>query len=113
MSENVILRFDNVAFEYEEKKPVLDEVCFSVRQGAKITLMGQNGAGKSTIFKLIKGELKPTHGNVFITNNATLATALQMIDKQDLNLTMEAYFAKAFASVPGNIKSQISKVMNA
>ena len=113
MSENVILRFDNATFEYEEKKPVLDEVCFSVRQGAKITLMGQNGAGKSTIFKLIKGELKPTKGNVFITNNATIATARQMIDKQDLNLTLEKYFLKAFVNVPGNIKSQISKVMTA
>jgi len=111
MAEDVILRFDNVTFEYEERKPVLDEVCFSVRKGAKITLMGQNGAGKSTIFKLVKGELKPTKGNVFITNNATIATALQMVEKQDLNLTVEEYFAKAFDNVPGNIKSQIHKVM--
>ncbi len=113
MAEDVILRFDNVKFEYVEKKPVLDEACFCVRKGAKTTLMGQNGAGKSTIFKLIKGEIKPTKGDVFITNNATIATALQMVDKQDLNLTVEEYFAKAFDSVPGNIKGQINKVMNA
>ncbi|PIT88231.1 MAG: hypothetical protein COU29_03115 [Candidatus Magasanikbacteria bacterium CG10_big_fil_rev_8_21_14_0_10_36_32] len=113
MAEGVILRFDNVTFEYAEKKPVLDEVGFCVHKGAKITLMGQNGAGKSTIFKLIKGEIKPTKGNVFITNNATIATALQMVEKQDLNLTVEQYFEKAFSSVPGNIKSQISKAMNA
>jgi len=113
MAEDIILRFDNVKFEYVEKKPVLDEACFCVRKGAKTTLMGQNGAGKSTIFKLIKGEIKPTKGDVFITNNATIATALQMVDKQDLNLTVEEYFSKAFNSVPGNIKSQINKVMNA
>jgi len=113
MAENVILRFDNVTFEYEEKKPVLDEACFGVRKSAKITLMGQNGSGKSTIFKLIEGLFKPVSGNVFITNNATIATASQMIDKQNLNLTVEQYFAKAFSDVPGNIKSQISKVMNA
>ncbi|MEK7580277.1 MAG: ATP-binding cassette domain-containing protein [Patescibacteria group bacterium] len=113
MAEEVILRFDNVKFEYVEKKLVLDEACFCVRKGAKTTLMGQNGAGKSTIFKLIKGEIKPTKGDVFITNNATIATALQVVDKQDLSLTIEEYFAKAFNSVPGNIKSQISKAMNA
>ncbi len=113
MAEEVILRFDKVTFEYVERRPVLDEVCFSVRKGAKVTLMGQNGAGKSTIFKLIKGELKPTKGNVFITSNASIATALQMVEKQDLNLTLEEYFGKAFLEVPGNIKSQISKVMNA
>ncbi len=113
MSEEVILRFDNVLFEYISKKPVIDEACFSVRRGAKITLMGQNGAGKSTICKLIKGELKPTKGNVFITNNATIATASQMVDKGDLLLTVEEYFKKAFDSVPGNIKNQIDKAMTA
>ncbi|KKR49241.1 MAG: hypothetical protein UT86_C0001G0213 [Candidatus Magasanikbacteria bacterium GW2011_GWC2_40_17] len=113
MAEEVILRFDNVTFEYVERKPVLDEASFVIRKGAKITLMGQNGAGKSTIFKLIKGDIKPTKGNVFITNNATIATALQMVDKKDLSLTVEEYFAKAFVEVPGNLKSQISKVMNA
>ncbi len=113
MAEEVILRFENATFEYAEKKPLLDEVSFSVRTGAKITLMGQNGAGKSTIFKLIQGEIKPTEGDVFITKNATIASAQQMIDKKNLNLTVEQYFSQAFANVPGNIKSQISKVMKA
>ena len=113
MAEEVILRFDNLTFEYAEKKPILDEVSFCVRKNTKITLMGQNGAGKSTIFKLIKGELKPTKGNVFITNDATIATASQIISKQDFELSVEEYFSKAFTNVPGNIKSQISKVMTA
>ncbi len=113
MSENVILRFDNVLFEYSEKKPVLDEVSFSVRKSTKITLMGQNGAGKSTIFKLIMGEIKPTKGNVHISENATIATSAQMIDRQDLKLSVEEYFSKAFDKVPGSIRSQISKVMEA
>ena len=113
MAENVILRFDDASFEYEERKPVLDEVGFSVRKGMKITLMGQNGAGKSTIFKLIMGELKPTKGNVFISDNATIATASQMVDKKDLGLTVQEYFFKAFQTIPKNIKGQVSKVMNA
>jgi len=113
MAEEVILKIDDVTFEYVAKKPVLKEAYFSVRKGAKLTLMGQNGSGKSTIFKLIKGELKPTKGNVFITNHATIATALQVVDKQDLDLTIEEYFSKAYNDVPGNIRSHISKVMDA
>jgi len=113
MAENVILRFDDVYFEYATKKPVLDEVSFSMRKGAKLTLMGQNGAGKSTIFKLITGELKPTRGKVHIDEDITIGTALQVMNKEYLFLTIEEYFGKAFAEVPGNIKSQISKVMNA
>lgn len=113
MAEDIILRFDNVLFEYAEKKPVLDEVSFGIHKGAKITLMGQNGAGKSTIFKLITQDLKPTKGNVFITNNATIAIASQVVDQEDLELTVEEYFAKAFINVPGNLKSHISKAMGA
>ena len=113
MAEDVLLRFDNVTFEYSDKKTVLDEVAFSVRKGSKLTLMGQNGAGKSTIFKLIKGELKPNRGNVFITNEASIGTAEQIIAKQDLDLTVEKYFSRAFVQIPGNIKSKISKVMDA
>jgi ATP-binding cassette subfamily F protein 3 len=113
MPGEVILRFDEVVFEYAERKPILDEVCFSVREGAKLTLMGQNGSGKSTIFNLITGELTPTKGAVSIRNGATIGTAAQMINKTDLTLTVLEYFSRAFHEVPGNIKSQIAKVMTA
>jgi len=113
MAEEVILRFDEVSFEYVYKKPILAGANFSVRQGSKITLMGQNGAGKSTIFGLIKGELKPKSGLLSITGGATIGTARQTIAQEDLSLTVLAYFSKAFAVVPGNIKSRISKVLEA
>lgn len=113
MAEEVILRFDEVSFEYLHEKPILTEASFSVRQGAKITLMGQNGAGKSTIFGLIKGEIIPTIGKVFISSGATIGTARQVVAREDFELTVEEYFAKAFAIVPANLKSSISKVMEA
>ncbi|HNW55688.1 MAG TPA: ATP-binding cassette domain-containing protein [bacterium] len=113
MAEEVILRFDQVCFEYIHKKPLLDEASFSIRRGAKITLMGQNGAGKSTLFKLITGELKPKSGQISVTNNATIGTARQMIEREQLPLTVEAYFATAFDVVPANLKSRISKVLEA
>lgn len=113
MSEEVVLRFDEVTFEYLHKKPILDEASFSVRRGAKITLMGQNGAGKSSIFALIRGDLKPKSGTVSVANGATIGAARQVIDRADFDLTIEKYFAKAFEIVPVKIKSQISKVMAA
>jgi len=113
MSEEVVLRFDNVTFEYLEKKPVLDEASFSLRRGAKFTLMGQNGAGKSTLFNLIRGEFKPKSGRISITNNATIGTAKQAVAREDFDLTVEQYFAKAFEVVPGNLLSRMSKAMEA
>jgi len=113
MAEEVILRFDEVTFEYQHKKPILDGASFSVHKNAKITLMGQNGAGKSSLFALVKGEIKPKSGNVFVTNGATIATARQVMSREDFNLSVEKYFAKAFEIVPANLASKISKALNA
>ncbi|MCB9802391.1 ABC-F family ATP-binding cassette domain-containing protein [Candidatus Nomurabacteria bacterium] len=113
MSEEVVLRFSDVTFEYLERQPILDQVSFSVRRGAKITLMGQNGAGKSTLFNLIKGDLKPKSGNVFYQNDATIATAQQMIARADYDLEIADYFAKAFTEVVPGLKTKIAKVLEA
>lgn len=107
------MRFDDVTFEYEEKKPILDAASFSVRKNAKITLMGQNGAGKSSLFALIMGELKPKTGRVSVTNGASIATSRQVMAREDLELSVENYFAKAFEIVPGNLASRIAKVLEA
>jgi len=113
MANQVILRFEDVVFEYLHKKPILDEAGFSVRTGAKITLMGQNGAGKSTLFGLIKGEQKAKEGKVSITSGASIAAASQVVARGDFQKTVEEYFAASFEIAPSNLKSEISKAMKA
>jgi len=113
MAEEVVLRFDEVKFEYLHKKPILDGACFSLRRGSKVTLMGQNGAGKSTIFGLIMKELAPKSGRVSVAPGATIGTARQTLARADGGLTVEEYFSRNFEIVPGNIKSRIAKALNA
>ena len=74
---DVIVRFSDASFGYSEKLPILNEANFSVRERAKITLMGQNGAGKSTIFKLITKEIKPPETKPV----ETILTKPQQIEK--------------------------------
>ncbi len=76
---NVIIRFEKVSFGYDKENPILDEADFSVREDAKITVMGQNGAGKSTIFKLLAGALKPDGGKIHVKQGATIAIATQVM----------------------------------
>jgi ATP-binding cassette subfamily F protein 3 len=95
------------------KKPLLEEASFSVRKGAKLTLMGQNGAGKSSLFGLIRGELKPIKGQISINKDMSIATALQVVAREDLELTVAEYFAKAFTEMQPNLLSLVSKVMRA
>ncbi|MBI5405077.1 MAG: ABC-F family ATP-binding cassette domain-containing protein, partial [Candidatus Kerfeldbacteria bacterium] len=110
-NDNVALRFSDVTFKYEQGKTLLDAVNFSVRSGSRITLMGQNGAGKSTIFKLIAGELEPTDGSVFrFPTDATVAVARQVMPKEMLGLTIREYFATAFAHEDFSLDKKIAGV---
>ncbi len=49
--------------------PVLEDVSFSVREGEVVALAGENGAGKSTIFKIVTGQLRQDSGTVVIEGN--------------------------------------------
>lgn len=101
---NVIISFDDVSFEYNERKKTLKEANFSVRKNAKITIMGQNGAGKTTLFKLLTGELSPTKGNINIEPGATVAVATQVMPDEHLEKTVEEFFASAFTEKQHNLK---------
>ena len=52
-----MLVFDNVSFSYDGAHPVLDGVSFTVGDGESVGLIGANGAGKSTIMRLVLGLL--------------------------------------------------------
>ncbi len=106
-----ILSFDSVTFEHEHDKPILDAVDFSVREGTKITFMGQNGAGKSTIFKLITKHLKPNSGAVNTMPKITIATSHQVMPHDDKDLTVEAFFQKRFKEKKYDISRHIDEVL--
>jgi len=114
MSRNeVVARFDGVSFEYNANKPILEEVSFSLRRGAKITIMGQNGAGKSTIFGLITGTLEPTEGEIHLDKGSTIAIARQVIPRDQLDLTVREFFEKCFTQKVYDIDPKIDDVLEA
>ncbi len=109
--EDTVLRFEGVSFDFGHNKPILQEVDCSVRRGSKITVMGQNGAGKSTLFELITHTLKPESGEIFITKGMTIATAHQVIPREELELTVLAFFEKAFNdAVKAGLRKDVGKI---
>lgn len=107
----MILSFDTVSFFYNEHRLLLEEAGFSVRENAKITIMGQNGAGKSTIFKLITGDIKPEEGRVNIRPGATIAIATQVMKTEYLDKTIEEFFAGAFAKKMYDLPKRIADTL--
>ncbi|MDP2838155.1 MAG: ATP-binding cassette domain-containing protein, partial [Candidatus Moranbacteria bacterium] len=109
--DNIVLRFDKVSFEYGHQKPILDEVSFSMRSGSKVTLMGQNGAGKSSLFKLITGEDVSQSGRVSLDSGAVVAIGRQTIPRDQLDFTIEAFFAQFFEEKKWNLPALIKDVL--
>ncbi len=112
---DVLLRFQDVVFYYgdDDKKLVLDHASFSVRENAKLTIMGQNGAGKSTMFKLMTGELKPKGGEIHIRKGATIGIARQVLHHEDMEKTLKEFFEGAFREKKFDIEKHIAKVLDA
>ncbi len=106
-----IARFENVSFEHSVNTPILEEVSFSLRRGAKLTLMGQNGAGKSTIFGLIRGTLQPESGTINIVKGVTIATARQVIPREEMDLTVREFFERCFTTKIYDIDPRIDDVL--
>ena len=52
-----MIEFRNVSFSYDRQQPVVEGLSFSIRKGESVGLIGANGAGKSTIMKLLLGLL--------------------------------------------------------
>ncbi len=107
----IIVRFENVSFEYGHNKPILEEVSFPVRRNAKLTLMGQNGAGKSTIFGMITGTLHPTDGDIHIGRGVSVAISKQVIPRDQLELTVREFFEKCFPKKVYDIDPKINAVL--
>ncbi|MFA7032603.1 MAG: ABC transporter ATP-binding protein [Bacilli bacterium] len=85
--------FEDVSFTYPGMdKPTLEHLTFHIKPGEKIALVGENGAGKSTIIKLLSLLYKPTSGKILVGgvditsfNSEEYRTLLSVIN-QEVNL---------------------------
>ena len=112
MAKNeTVVSFEDCSFEHGSMKPILDEVNFSVRRGTKSTFMGQNGAGKSTIFQLITGALRPESGKINVVSPLTIALSRQVISRAELEDTVREFFARCFATKVYDLDPRIDEVL--
>jgi ATP-binding cassette subfamily F protein uup len=73
-----LLRFDEISLDFGELK-ILGQADFSIETGERVCLIGRNGAGKSTTFKLITGELEPDHGDIVRSSNLIVSQLSQAL----------------------------------
>ncbi len=81
----------NVTFRYGNRKPVLDNISFTIPKGKKVALVGASGSGKSTIAKLLLKYYEPESGEI-------------TIDGVDINEYSNDSLRRAVSYVPQNIE---------
>ncbi len=92
---------------------ILKDVSFAVNDGERVGIIGVNGAGKSSLFKLICGEYEPTGGAIYIQKGHTVGMLSQNPDLTALPpyLTMLEYMYTAFDELI-SLENKISAVEN-
>lgn len=82
------LEVQNLSFAYPGGPRLYDRLSFSLTRGEKFLIVGENGVGKSTLLKLIVGELAPTEGSIILGHNITIAYYAQELEILDERRTI-------------------------
>ncbi len=92
-----MISVDAIAVEFSGDT-LFTDVSFVINENDKIALMGKNGAGKSTMMKIIAGDQKATRGHIRFPKDAVIAYLPQHLLTQD-NCTVFEEASKAFAAI--------------
>ncbi|WP_067621538.1 ribosomal protection-like ABC-F family protein [Alicyclobacillus acidiphilus] len=87
LSAKTLIRFDEVAFGYGSTA-LFQHLSLDVRRGDKISVIGRNGTGKSTLLKLLTSRLAPNRGRVYQHPALQIGYFAQELDDLDLEQTV-------------------------
>lgn len=77
-----MLEFKALSLAYSAE-PLFENASFTLNRGMKVGLVGLNGAGKTSIFRALLGELSPVAGDIVSQKNITIATMTQDVEGTD------------------------------
>lgn len=92
-----LIKFDQCSLHYGEQV-LMDKVDLSIQKGQKICLVGRNGTGKSTLLKLMMGDVKPDGGSIWRRQGLQMAYLEQDLPTAD-ELTVYEVVASAYAEL--------------
>lgn len=96
------LCFNNVSFYYSEGTDILQNICLKINPLDKVTFTGRTGVGKTTLFKIIMGLLRPSEGS--ITVNGIDVYTIPNREKRKIF----GYVDQTFHIIKGTVADQIS-----
>lgn len=90
---NIIFELENLSIGYDKNKPLISNINYKLAVGERVVLIGENGIGKSTLFKTIEGRILPLAGKVNLHSQAKIGYIDQELKdlKNDSTLYEEIY----------------------
>ncbi|WP_148862971.1 ATP-binding cassette domain-containing protein [Marinobacter fonticola] len=85
-SGKLVVEAVDASFGYSESKPLIENLNLTVMRGDKIGLIGENGTGKTTLVRLLLGELEPVSGQLRLGTNRSVAYFDQLRGELDPRL---------------------------
>lgn len=83
-SGKLVVEAKEAGFRYPDGTPVLSDMNLTILRGDKIGLVGENGTGKTTLVRLLLGDLEPTEGSIRLGTNLEVAYFDQLRGELDL-----------------------------
>jgi peptide/nickel transport system ATP-binding protein len=68
LNKDLVLEIKDLTFFYKKDNPIYNNFCLELRKGELVTIFGKSGTGKTTLFELILGSLKPINGTIKTSN---------------------------------------------
>ena len=89
-----VIKIEDISFAYAGDKPIIRGFTADVLRGERIGVIGENGTGKTTLLKLLTGQLAPTSGTVTLGTRVEMAFFDQLHAQLDPEATVKEIVAK-------------------
>ncbi len=84
----LVVKADNVSFNYDNKK-IISDLSTIIMKGDRVGILGPNGCGKTTLLRLLLGEISPDSGNIRLGTNLQISYFDQLREQLDENKTLQ------------------------
>jgi ATP-binding cassette subfamily F protein uup len=84
----LVIKADNVSFNYGNK-PIISDFSTVIMKGDRVGILGPNGCGKTTLLRLLLGEIHPDPGNIRLGTNLHISYFDQLRERLDENMTVQ------------------------